>query len=159
MPDHTLVTNWQAGFVPHGTPGTDELSGPFADWMTDQGAADPFASFGNSSLPYLLAYAVGADFTPTPEAALPSAAIVDDGGFDYPALRYRVRQDADDVTYLVEVTEDLVLWHSGGAFTAPTGTSEYNDNGDGTETITVRSHQPLTTKPIQYFRLRVGFAP
>lgn len=157
VPDHTLVASWQAGSTPQGSPGTDDLTGPFAEWMAARGATDPDAPFGSSSLSNLLAYAVGADLTPTPEAALPGVAIVDDGGTAYPALRHRIRQDAVEVTYLVEISNDLVLWQSGESFTTQFGSPV--DNGDGTLTLTVRSRQSLASKPNQYLRLRVGIAP
>ena len=84
-------------------------------------------------------------------------AIVNDGGVDYPALLHRVRQDADGVNYLVEISEDLELWQSGDTFTTQVGDSQ--DNSDGTVTLTIRSLQPLSTSPSQYLRLRVSLIP
>ncbi|MFP6878496.1 MAG: lamin tail domain-containing protein [Roseibacillus sp.] len=156
-PDPVEPLNWQSSVNIGGTPGTDELTTPFAEWMADHNATDPDAPFGTSSLSNLLAYAVGADLALSPEAALPAPSIVDDGGIDYPALRFRVRQDAGEVTYLVEISENLVLWQSGGAFT--THVDSPQDNGDGTVTLTVRSLQSFAAKPNQFLRLRVSLAP
>ena len=153
VPDHGLAANWRASSAPQGSPGTADLTGPFAVWMAARGASDPFAPFGSSSLSNLLAYAVGADLTPTPETALAVLLIVNAGGADYPALRYRARRGTDDVSYVVEVSDDLVHWQSGGAFTTQIGASQ--DNGDGTDTLTVRSLQPLASKSTQFLRLRV----
>ena len=151
VPDHGLPANWQASSGPQGSPGTDDLTGSFADWMAAQGATDPDAPFGSSSLSNLLAFTVGADLTPTPEAARPTLVIVDDGT-TYPALRFRVRQDLGEVTYLVEVSEDLLVWQGGGAFTTQFGAPV--DNGDGTLTFTIRSLQSLDSRPHQFLRLR-----
>ena len=177
LPDHELVASWQAGTVPGGTPGAaGGATGPFAQWMADQGATDPAASFGSSSLSNLLAYALGADLMPAlppppggrwwdqrpsrpdimpaPEAALPTAATVESGGILYPAIRFRIRQDAVDLAYLVEISGDLALWQSGPAFTVEHGIR--TNNGDGTVTATVRSLRSLAADPIQYLRLRVS---
>ena len=157
VPDHTLSTNWRAGSAAQGTPGADELAGPFAGWLAAQGATDPDAAFGSSSLSNLLAYAVGGDITATPEAALPTGSVVEAGGTNYPALSYRVRQDATEVTYQVEVSGDLVQWQVGAGVTTGFGTPQ--DNGDGTVTLTVRTLAPLASQPGQYLRLRVELAP
>ncbi|MDA0766959.1 MAG: lamin tail domain-containing protein [Verrucomicrobia bacterium] len=154
VPDHALATNWQASSFPQGTPGVDDPTGPFAEWMAARNATDPDAPFGTSSLSHLLAYAVGADLAVVPGAALPSVARVEDGGIVYPALRYRVRQDGSEIAYFVEVSEDLVSWKSGGAHTTQVGAPE--DNGDGTVTLTVRSLQPVASRPNQFLRLRVA---
>ncbi|MCF7676310.1 MAG: CotH kinase family protein, partial [Akkermansiaceae bacterium] len=156
VPDHGLAANWHASSAPQGSPGTDDLTGPFAEWMAARGATDPAAPFGSSSLSNLLAYAVGADLTPTPEAALPTLVIVDEGGTAYPALRYRARRDTGDVTCAVEVSDDLVRWQSGGAFTTQVGAPQ--DNGDGTDTLTVRSLHSVASKPTQFLRLRVALS-
>ncbi|MCF7730785.1 MAG: lamin tail domain-containing protein [Akkermansiaceae bacterium] len=157
VPDHALASNWRASSATQGSPGTADPSGPFAGWMAARGTTDPYAPFGSSSLSNLLAYAVGADLLPTPEVALPAVAIVNDGGSAYPALSYRVRSDASEVTYLVELSDDLLLWQGGGAFTTPVAPP--HDNGDGTVTLTVRSLQTVASKPNQFLRLRVWQAP
>ena len=125
----------------------------FADWMTGQSATDPQAPFGSSSLSNLLAYAVGADLVSVPEAALPGITIVNDEGVDYPALTYRVRKGASALTYEVETSGNLVTWQGGEAFTVKVGFPQ--DNGDGTETVTLRSAQPVTPGSSQYLRLRI----
>jgi hypothetical protein len=156
VPDHGLAANWQASAAPHGSPGSDDAIDPFAKWMSTHGATNPLAPFRSSSLPNLLAYAVGADLTATPEAALPALAVVADGGASYPALRYRVRKDANEVTCVVEISDDLLLWQSDGAFTTRAGAPQ--DNGDGTVTLTVRSLQSLAAKPNQFLHLGVSLA-
>ncbi len=153
-PDHNLAANWSAGSVLHGTPGEAEvIGGAFENWLAAHNASDPLASFGGSSLSNLLTYAVGADLTHSPEAALPTITTVEVGGGTFPALTYRARQDASEVTYLVEVSGALVTWESGAAWTEEVG--DPRDNGDGTVSITVRSLGSVTSNPDLYLRLRV----
>ena len=121
-------------------------------WMAGIHATDPMAPFGNSSLSNLMAYAVGADLTPTPAEALPVLSIVNDAGVDYPALTFRSRLGANDISFTVEVSDDLLTWQSGSAVTEIV---PRQDNGDGTETITVRSMQSVTSGAVQSLRLRV----
>jgi hypothetical protein len=123
------------------------------DWMAGQGAADPEAPFGSSSISNLLAYAFGADLASIPEAALPRVSIVNAGGVDYPALTYRIRKGAEALVCEMEVSEDLVSWQGGGAVASQVGFPQ--DNGDGTDTVTVRSLQPVAPGSVQYLRLRV----
>ena len=79
--------------------------------------------------------------------------VASSGGTDYPALSYRVRQDAAETVNTVEVSGDLVTWESGPGITVPVG--EPVDNGDGTLTFTVRSTVPLEGRFRQFLRLRV----
>jgi hypothetical protein len=153
VPDHTLASSWRASFSNTGTPGVDESDDPFADWLASQGETDPAASFNGSSLSNLLAYALGADLltSGSPEQALPSFRIVEDGGENYPALSFRIRQGSNFLTYLPEVSGDLKTWQSG-----PVHTSQYGsmtDNGDGTSSLTVRSTTSIAS--CQFLRLRV----
>ncbi|MCF7675861.1 MAG: CotH kinase family protein [Akkermansiaceae bacterium] len=133
------------------------LAPSFADWLAGQGATDPQAPFAGSSLSNLLAYAVGADLAATPEAALPAFLIINEAGVDYPALRYRVRQGAGQLTCAVEVSTDLVTWQDGEQSTVEVAVPQ--DNGDGTRTVTVRTLKPVTAGPALYLRLRVSLPP
>lgn len=156
-PDPMDPQNWRSSVNTGGTPGAEELTGSFVDWLAVRGATDPLAPYASSVLSNLLAYAVGADLALSSEAARPAPSLVDDGGTAYPALSYRVRQDASEIVYLVEVSNDLALWQSGGAITIQVGAPL--DNGDGTGTVTVRSLQSLGSNPSQFLRLRVSLAP
>lgn len=142
VPDHASAFNWRASFTDNGTPGTDEPGDPFGDWLEAQGETDPLAPFEDTSLSHLLAYALGADLTD--QNSLPILGILEGRG----TLTYRVRQGANPVIYLVEVSSDLERWE--GGLTEPIGIPV--DNGDGTESVTVRS---LSTHPEVFMRLRV----
>ena len=43
--------------------------------------------------------------------------VVENEGISYPALSYRLRQEANDLTHRVEVSENLQTWQSGDALT------------------------------------------
>lgn len=153
VPDHALAASWRASFSTAGTPGQDESSDPFGDWLADQGETDPNASFNGSSLSNLLAFGLGADLlaSGSPEAALPFLTIVTDGGLDYPALTYRFRQGPNSLQYVVETSDDLSTWQSGSAQTTQFGNAV--DNVDGTVSVTIRSTSPLGSR--QFMRLRL----
>ena len=153
IPDHALAVNWRASIGGLGTPGALETDSPFGAWLASEGGNDPLAPYGTSSMPYLLAYSVGADLVAGPSGALPVPLVASSGGADYPALSYRVREDAAETVSTVEVSRDLVTWESGPGITVPVG--EPVDNGDGTLTFTVRSTVPLEGQPRQFLRLRV----
>ena len=157
LPDHTLASSWRGSFATQGTPGVGETTGGFASWLLDQGAVDPLAPYQNSSLSNLLAYSVGADFVAAPADALPFPTLVEDGGELYGALNYRVRLGTSDLTYLVEVSQDLLNWESGPTFMVAVGLPQ--DNGDGTATVTVRSLKRLLDFPRQFLRLRATALP
>ena len=153
LPDHAVAVSWRASIAGMGTPGALETDSPFGAWLASQGGSDPLAPYGTSSMPYLLAYSVGADLVPASSGALPLPLVASSGGTDYPALSYRVRQDAAETVNTVEVSGDLVTWESGPGITVPVG--EPVDNGDGTLTFTVRSTVPLEGRFRQFLRLRV----
>ncbi len=157
LPDHGLAANWRSSTNQHGSPGTDESASAFEAWLAAEGASDPAAPFRGSSLSNLLAYSLGADLAPSPESALPVITTVDEGGLLYPALRYRTRQSAPELTFVVEISEQLVSWESGAALTVEVGSPQ--DNGDGTVSATDRAVQTVSALPGLYLRLRVSLAP
>jgi hypothetical protein len=59
-----------------------------------------------------------------------------------------------DVTYWVEVTDDLTsgTWNSGPSYTTQTVT----DNGNGTETVTITDVPVIGTTPAHFLRVRIG---
>lgn len=66
----------------------------------------------------------------------------------------RTHPAPSDLTYIFEVTTDLVngLWQSGPSFTTQTVT----DNSDGTETVTVTDSVSTSSQPAHYVRIRIG---
>jgi hypothetical protein len=102
-----------------------------------------------------------------PSAAIPPyQSIVPDAGGDYLAITYRrlaggtgttgVNYGADGITYTVEYDGDLDdPWSTGSV--AAVGSPV--DNGDGTETVTVRLTTPVSAAAEQFIRLQVTAAP
>jgi len=155
VPDHALAINWRASYSTTGTPGITELESPLTNWLAAQSEDDPNASFRNSSLSNLLAYALGADLQPgnPPESLLPFFQMLDEDGTLYPALTFRIRQGSNPLNYLVEISDNLQTWQNGPAQALEIGSAV--DNGDGTESRTFRSLQPLLPTVRQFIRLRV----
>ena len=64
-----------------------------------------------------------------------------------------VNYTAGGVTYTVEVTDELGgTWQSGTSFVEIVPGSAVN-NGDGTETVSVRLKLPVTSAPMKFMRL------
>ena len=122
------------------------------------------------NLSNLFEYAISGHPAEPSDASRPTTSVVEDGGQNYLQFSYRRLRDtgADEsvgstgidrtyrgVTYTVEVTDDLKagVWQNGsGQFTVIGSPS---DNGDGTETITVRLNTALETAPRQFVKLTV----
>src|SRR5678815_4411954 len=65
-------------------------------------------------------------------------------------------KNAVNLTYVVEVSGDLMEWNSGLGNTADVSVI---DNGNGTESVLVRDGQSVNTEPRRFIRLRVDYAP
>jgi hypothetical protein len=61
-----------------------------------------------------------------------------------------------DILYSVEVCDDLagVCWQTGRQLVEQTGNRV--DNGDGTETVTVRTRVPVREAKYKFMRLKVA---
>jgi len=78
--------------------------------------------------------------------------IIEVGGVAYPSLSFTRRQFAVDIKPVVEYSDNMVDW-----FSTSTLLQEVSvvDNGDGTETITVRSLESLADNARQFLRLQL----
>jgi fibronectin type 3 domain-containing protein len=103
---------------------------------------------------------------PTGSIDRPTGGIMEVNGNTYMTLTYRrlkggsgttgVNYTAGGITYTVEYDTDLINpWASGsvGAVRAPI------DNGNGTETVTVRSPSPISAKAAEFMRLKLTSLP
>ncbi len=149
-PDHALAGSWRASHAPFGSPGAADIASPFLAWMAAMGFADPLADPTGSGVSNLAAYALGADLLPARAQGTPTASVVTVGGTEFPAITYRVRSGATDIDSIVETSTDLATWQTGT--TVPFATV---DNGDGTQSVTVRATSPLTGERRLYLRLRL----
>jgi hypothetical protein len=148
-PDHALAVSWRSSFAPAGTPGSAEANGPFAQWMASMGLDDPLGDPKEIGLSNLLVFALGADLLPEPSSASPTIIVVEQAGMQFAAIQFRRRLGAVDLDFVVELSSDLSNWD--GA-TVPVSTE---DNGDGTESVTVRAFEAMDTSEDQFLRLRV----
>jgi len=152
-PDHNLATSWRASLASGGSPGTAEGGQRYSDWRGANGIVDDLGDDDNDGIPQLLEFALASDHTIPSRADLPSPniATLEVGGVDrdYVTLTFRRRLGADDLTYLVEFSNDLSAWVADGVFvsSAPAG--------EGVTLDTWRSPTPLTVGEQQFGRLRV----
>ena len=67
----------------------------------------------------------------------------------------RAHPAPEDITWLFEVTDDLVAgnWQAGPAFTQQAIT----DNLDGTETVVVTDNANVSSSPVHYLRVRISY--
>ncbi len=147
-----------------GTPGAPngELSHTFEGWLhyhfTAAEQADPSISGADADLDLdnlvtLMEFALGLDpRSADRSAALPTSALIDDGGQTYLALSFRRQKKALDLTYRAEFSSDLLTWTETAIVV---GTPV--DNGDGTETVTIRS--PIAPGTKGFMRLAAEKIP
>ena len=157
-PDHALPASWIAG-VTNGTPGTPEADCPtFSDWANTHfnaaQLADPDISGANADpdhdlLDNLLEYALGTNPLSADGNAI-TCSVVNIGGTNYLALTFTRLTCRNHLTYTVQTATDLQVWND-------TNTTEISstDNGDGTETVTVRSNTPYPSLAKEFIRLQV----
>ena len=142
-------TNWIAGCVTGGSPGTEEFY-TFPRWMTAQGLTDPAEDANQDGWDNLGVWAFARDLS----AADPAGGIVTDGANRYLQLTYTRRHRAQGVTWLHEIASDLTGWSTANVFTLSA-----TANGDGTETITFRCLLPVdapATAPRWFIRARAA---
>ena len=90
-----------------------------------------------------------------------SGSVVDAGGSQHLAISFPLVTAAGDITYQVEVAEDLWVWQPGCSYagtqrvTATELTTEFSKSGAGLETITVRDNTAFGSEPRRFLRLRV----
>lgn len=156
-PSLTLIQNgpandpnsWRSSRVSGGTPGGDDET---------IFAGDPLADDDGNGLSNLLDHALGNTLTPT--EALPvitSIAYNDGSGLkNYLGVSYRANLTDPNLTFIIEVSPDLVNWTDGPAATQ---LAERVDQGDGTANFIMRSATPVSDLPRQFMRLKVTRTP
>ena len=74
--------------------------------------------------------------------------------FTYLALTFRMQKNVLDLVYFVEASSGLDVWDQQGTQVGPA-----IDNGDGTESITIRDSVPINSTARRFVRLRVLHTP
>lgn len=163
--DFDQVENWGISLAIGGDPGQSAsgFSSSFEYWknqeFTQAQALDPLVvgelvDLDDDTLGTLLEYALGLD----PEVADTdlgySSLIASDGGSDYLALSFRRQKNTLDITYTVQVSDNLENW---SPISQVVGTPV--DNGDGTETVIVRDALAHPAGNQRFIRLSVALTP
>ena len=151
---------WAASVTLGGTPGSSnagQLGTQFDGWrytyFSTADVANPAISgplVSTDGVKNALRYALGYYTPHQPTAALSS--IGSDGTFL--TITYRRTKNALDATFTIEGTPDLTTWT---ALVNPITT--FINNGDGTETLTVRDAIPISAGPKRDLRVRVTLQP
>jgi hypothetical protein len=160
VPDHALAASW----VPSApSPGDDASGDSYATWRDGEfGPGNPPLSGPLDDADFdgvvnFLEYSAGTD--PLDAASVPAtpAGVASVGADQFLTITYTRHSGRSDIARRVEFSVDLATWQSGVGVTAQLGAPV--DNGDGTETITVRSLAPLTDPSRQLLRVLVETAP
>ncbi|MDP7108128.1 MAG: hypothetical protein QGH41_13665, partial [Roseibacillus sp.] len=159
-PDHADPFNWRASVTVGGSPGEAEQTGALVNWRDDNFTAAELADPGISGdavdidldgMNTIMEYAFVGDPRSSDPENLPRLVTVTDGGLDYIGLAVRRRLGAGDLTYEVEVSDDLRDWIvESGAVTVSSV-----DNGDGSVTETLRLPVTVVSGVRLFLRVRV----
>ena len=154
--DHADPLAWRASRLDGGTPGSPDQF-DFATWAIANGlpADAPLTDDPEGDrLNHLLEYALASDPLAESSRDLPQASqqVLEVGGSQdaYLTLSFRRQLGAQDLSYSVELSNDLGTWESGSAvLVSSTG------HGDGTATEVWRAPAPSTSIPHLFMRLKV----
>jgi hypothetical protein len=125
----------------------------FAGWMAARGETDPFASKPGEPVNNLLSYAFGLDLASGDAAvALPQFGMLTIGDASFLSYEYRRRSGDPTISYRVEISRDGLQWHDGAADLVEVGVA---GEGDGTERVTLRLVNPLSSEAVVLLRVRV----
>lgn len=156
----TQPATWGLSAAPGGAPGQAPIlfSQQYAGWknyvFTEAERANPAISgagvvINPAGLGNALCFALGLNPHSADISALPEAVLVNVAGQNYAALRFRRWKSAIGTTYALESANVLGI---PGAWTQDSVVVETVDNGDSTETVTLRS---TTAGAPRYLRLKV----
>ncbi len=113
------------------------------------GAGADTASPAGDGVPNLIKYALGLNpFTPATGSQLPVASILTVSGQNYLTLTVNRTAPATDVTYIVEVSGDLVTWVSGPSFTVTISNTPTQ--------LIVRDNTPVASATSRFIHLHVS---
>ena len=147
---YSTPTNWALSGNVNGSPGAGDadFANVYEGWRYDYFTALEFPTISNPFAPAaasvdadgdlltnLAEYAFGRNPRIGDNRALAAPGVVNVSGTDYGAITFTRRHKALDLTYTVEVSDDLVIW---SAVDLPIGTA--TDLGSGAEQVTYRDN-------------------
>jgi len=124
----------------------------FASFLSSYGVTDtnPADDPYNTGIPNLLAYAFDVDPAAPDRANLPVLGTLN----GYLTISFvQSIPPPTDITYTVQVSNDLINWNSGTGFTVPVSTT--TNSGGATQTVTVRDNVLLSAAPTKKRFIRV----
>jgi|GEM_PF-2929893 len=140
MPMPVLYSEWLST---HFTP--EQIADPAVTGLT----ADPDGDGFNNRIEYALA----GDPLSSSTGRTPTAAFAEISGASYATLRFTRRTHAQDLTFAVQFSTELMTWDLPGVLVSSTG------NGDGTTTEVWRSADPVRTRSRRFARVLVTTSP
>jgi hypothetical protein len=114
--------------------------------LADPAVSGDLADPDGDGIPNLMEYALGLEPRQPDQTGLPFAKIMD----DYFTLTYNRRKGATDLSLVVEVSDDLLIWRTG----APYVEELQIVDGEEAEMVTVRSRLPVSQTTQRFMRLR-----
>ncbi|MFT4547080.1 MAG: hypothetical protein ACI9UA_003405 [Pseudoalteromonas tetraodonis] len=145
-PDHADPFSWRPSVSLHGNPAASDAVGFTGNPSEDNDVDD---------VPALIEYLLGTSDAISSAETLPTASAqnltVNTIPDDYLAVSFTIDLSADDVAYLVEVSDNLSTWISGS------GNVEFvsrTNHGDGTATMVYRSANPISADVRYFVRLK-----
>ena len=151
--------SWTSSVTIGGSPGVrdDGSLVSFRDWLSelysaaelsDATVSGPDADSDGDSKSTLMEYALNTNPIVSETSNTPDIFIVEDAGERYMAMRYVRQAKAVDLTYRVQVGDDLSEWED---VTEMVGLPV--DNGDGTELVVFRDTEAFLSSRKRFFRL------
>ncbi|MFT5407444.1 MAG: hypothetical protein ACI9NC_000149, partial [Verrucomicrobiales bacterium] len=145
-PDHSDPSNWRPSVRLHGSPADNDAS---------SFTGDPVADEDEDRIPALIEYFLGTSDASSSTDSLPVAdqqtLLIGGSDDDYLTLSFTMNLGADDVSHLVELSDDLNTWRSGP------GVVDFfsrTNHGDGSATLIYRSASPVQVDSRIFMRLK-----
>jgi hypothetical protein len=160
--DFDRPANWGVSLEQGGDPGisSSTFAVTFSSWkyqnFSEESVSDPAISGGSvdldaDTLNTVMEYGFGRNPTTSDADNNYRASLVEHNGTDYLALSFRRQKDALDLSYEVQFSNDLISW-----IPSEETVGEPRDNGDGTETVTIRDQIPASGNSTRYTRVRIA---
>ncbi len=159
LPEPSAAASWRTSAVAGGSPGASD-SVDYLSWKGDVGIDSDTGDPDSDGLTNFMEYALGSDpLEHSPEFA-PQAGIrsflIDEVSREYLVIDIRRRLGADAVTVTPQFSSDLLTWSGGTEALVPVSVV---NNNDGTETLTYRSVDPVSTEVNLFVRGQFLLSP